>query len=163
MVTRDQKASQSIQDYIEDRLRDNGYTENLLEMIDAYPDEATLEGPIGKNYVALMFNFDDGGNAAECGSDLTRYEYVIEGFIFGRSTANAENIATTVKALLNMERRVPLKDYAVPDKPIIDYMPLVTVSAMRQIVNEPRNWERNLWTVTVRLEDEFYASAGDDA
>lgn len=158
MITREDMVEQSVQDYVRHalfQLRD--YPESQVEILDSFPF-GRFEGPLEKNYVAMGFNFDDGGEQAELGSDLKRRLYTIQFFIFGLTTVYARNLANAVKFALDTEGVVPLKDIGQAGAPLIDALIVENVSAERQIIPDPEPWQENVWTATLRVTDEYHAS-----
>lgn len=157
-ITREDLVTQSVQDYLREQLFDvRGYPEDKIELMDAFQGEA-IETPMRKNYIATGYNFDDGGSQAELGSSLTDRLYTIEFFVFGMTSTWGRNLANAVKFSLENDKLIPLLDISQPWKPQIDVLPLVSVSAERQIVRDPSEWERNIWTVHLRVTDTYYAN-----
>lgn len=157
-ITREDLVSQSVQDYLRDQLFNvRGYPQDRVELMDAWQGEP-LDTPLQKNYIALGFSFDDGGQQGEMGSDLTVRLYTIEFFIFGQSPTWGRNLANAVKFSLENDKLIPLKDISDPAKPVIDQLPLLSVSAERQPIPDPAEWQRNVWTVHLKIEDTYFAN-----
>jgi hypothetical protein len=158
MVTREQKVTQSIQDYVRDWLLANDYTPDIVQVLDAFPEEGLTE-TFDRSFVAAGFSFDDGGAQAELGSDLKRRVYNVTFWIFGLTAVAGQNIANAIKAAIERDGTVPLKDIGASGEEI-DRLVLLDEGGVldeRVPVREPRPWERNLWRVTARLEDYYNA------
>jgi hypothetical protein len=81
-------------------------------LLGTYP--AAQAGPLEKNYLALGFNFDDGGQQAELGSDLVTRRYVIEVWVIGLSGAEGRNLANAVRDSRETDGLLPLRDVTAP-------------------------------------------------
>lgn len=160
MVTREQKIEQSVQDYVRGMLFTRfNYPTDEVELLDAFPIKR-FERALDKTYVALGYNFDDGGRQGEMGSDLKRRIYTVELWIFGASPVWGRNVANAVKAALEQEDTIPLKDIADPAQPVIDNMMIPPGGLRVQHVpmRDPRPWEENVWLCRVNLEDFYFAA-----
>jgi hypothetical protein len=156
-VTREEMVEQSVSDYLRDAIfNGRGYPASRVGLIEAFA-ESKLPSPLDKNYLAIGFNFDDGGVPAELGSDLLRRQYVIEVWVIGLSAAEGRNLANAVRDSMEAEAIVPLKDIRDPATPIIDYLMVDPVSSHRQPVPEPKPWQEFLWIVTIPVLDEYHA------
>jgi hypothetical protein len=113
--------------------------------------------PLDKNYVAIGFNFDDGGELIEMGSDLIQRTYTIEVWAVGTEPVAGRNLANTIRDIAEAEN-IPLRDYRQPGTPIIDYLQVDPVQVHRQPVQDPKPWQENLWIVHVPVVDCYYAS-----
>lgn len=167
MVTREEKITQSIEDYVRGMLFGSfAYPADKVELLDAYPTNR-FDRALDKSYVAIGFNFDDGGQGGELGSDLVHRVYTVELWTFGMSPVWGRNIANAVKAALEQESSIPLRDYGSEDTdpsdatkpPIIDALviPPRGLRARHVPVRDPRPWEENVHVVTVNLEDWYNA------
>lgn len=159
MVTRDDKITQSVQDYVRGVLFGKlGYPADKVEMLDAFPANR-FTGKLDKNYVAAGFNFDDGGEAGEMGSDLTHRIYTVEFFVFGMTPVWGRNIGSALRTALEQDPTIPLKDIGESDD-VIDSLtiPPRGLRARHLPIRDPRPWEENVWVVTVNLEDYYYAA-----
>jgi hypothetical protein len=106
---------------------------------------------------AIGFNFDDGGECAELGSDLLRRQYTIEVWVMGLSGAEGRNLANAVRDSMEFDAVVPLKDITAAGQPVIDYLMVDPVSVQRQPVPEPKPWQEFLWIVSIPVIDEYHA------
>lgn len=156
-VTREQKVEQSVQDMAEEVLREKGWSEDKLEILDSFP-YSKFEGSLSKSYVAFGFNFDDEGKAAEMGSDLKTRVYTLEFFVFGRSLLEAKSIANQIKFILDTDQIVPLKDIGEIEAPVIDSLVVVGCKAEHMVVPDPAPYQESVWLTTCRVEDTYYAS-----
>lgn len=161
MISREDLIEQSVQDFLKAALITRGYAldepDGPVELVETFPYHLT--GELTKNYVAVGFNFDDEGRAAELGSDLKVREYTIQFWIFGQTKAWAKNLANVVKFAAEAEHnRIPLKDYEQSGDPVIDYLCVNAASTERQIAPDPEPWQEYVWTTTVVVEDEYHAS-----
>lgn len=161
MVTREQCVIQSVEDFVEGGLMANGYA-GVVDVRDAFPTLEERAAELLKTSIAIGFTFDDGGRRMELGSDLTQRVYTIEFWVFGRTSNEGENVAHTVRVLIERaEGTIPLKDVAVAGAPVIDQLIVQderAVTVTRQIASNPRAWDRFVWTVTVKVEDVYYPS-----
>jgi hypothetical protein len=135
-----------------------GYPATRVELKDAFREE-DFPGPLDKTYLALGFNFDDGGVPAELGSDLLFRQYVIEVWVIGVNYSEGLNVASAVRDSLEAEGVIPLHDVAAPGRPLIDYLIVDPVRLQRQPVPQPKPWQEFLWIVTVPVIDEYHARA----
>jgi hypothetical protein len=156
-VTREEMVEQSVSDYLREQIFTvRGYPPARVGLMDAFA-ESLLPSPLDKNYLAIGFNFDDGGEQAELGSDLLRRQYVIEVWVIGLSSAEGRNLANAVRDSMESEGTVPLKDITAAGAPVIDYLIVDPVRAAREPVGEPKPWQEFLWIVTVPVLDEYHA------
>lgn len=157
-IAREQKVQQSVQDYVRGKVfTEWGYPEDQVELVDSFNAD-DYEGGLSKNVIAVGYNFDDGGSAAELGSDLVRRVYTIELFCLGATPTWAQNLSGIVKEALESERRIPLREIGDPARPIIDYLIVDDVTNEREVISDPAPWQRYIWTVRVRVEDEYFAN-----
>ena len=155
MISREDLISQSVFDYVKDGVRARGYDEGKVEFREAFP--YTLHENLKRSIVAIGFSFDDGGTQGELGSGLTFREYTIEHFIFGKDLGWGRNLAAIVKFTLGRDGRIPVRDYSQAGQPVIDYLVVSSVSSERQIIPDPEPYQQNVWVVTAKVTDEYYA------
>lgn len=161
MITREDEIEQSVEDFVKDKLIENGYGLDKVKVRDAFPtvDERATE--MTQTVVALGFNFDDGGRKIELGSDLTMRTYFIEFWTFGRTPGQGRNVANAIRAFLEEAGMVPLKDIGVEGHPVIDQI-LVSddrgITVQKQINPDPRPWDKNVYTTKVKMEDTYSPS-----
>lgn len=156
MITREDMITQSAQDHLRVKLTDRGYPVGSdVVLLDSFPYN-TFSGPLDKNYVAAGFDFDDGGEQAELGSDLIRRQYTIEVFVFGKNPVWGRNLANVIRSIFD-DGLIPLKDITADGAPVIDQLCVFRVSADRQPIADPKPWEENVWLVTVKVDDEYFA------
>lgn len=159
MVSRKQKAVQSIQTWVRDILVDEWhYTPDKVQLLDAFPEDK-LATTLDRTYVASGFEFDDGGEQAELGSGLTRKVYNVTFWVFGATATWGQNVADAIASAMERDGRVPLLDIgtAQPDV-VIDQLLLLpsgSLRSQRMEVRDPRPWERNLWRVLAKYEDYY--------
>lgn len=155
MIQRSDKVEQSVQDYVRAKLFDvQKYPETQVEILDSW-DSERFEGGLDKNYIAMGFNFDDGGKEGETGSTLVRKLITIEFFVVARNNTWGRNLKSALVTALEEDRVVPLKDIGEPGQPVIDALPVISVSGEHQPIANPKPWQRFVWTVHLRLEDEY--------
>lgn len=154
-VNRETKVEMSVEAFSKVQLQTNGWTDDRLEFMEAFPFDAFDGDPTKKCYVAFGFNFDDQGTPAELGSRLTRRIYTLELFVFGPDELNVKSVANEIKFALEVEEQVPLLDVGEPGMPVIDSLLIKGSSAQKVLVNNPRPWERHVWLTTARAEDEY--------
>lgn len=154
-IQREDMVEQSVQDYLKQKLFvTQGYPEGQIGILDAFTAEE-FEGDLDKNYIAVGFNFDDGGSDAEVGSTLTRKLVTIEFFILGRTSTWGRNLKNALVSSFEQDKVVPLLNIGDPAKPIIDRLPVLSVTGTREPIPDPAPWQRFVWTVLLRLEDEY--------
>lgn len=160
MIPREQLIEQSVTDYVRTAIFDEyGYSEDKVELVESF-DFSHVRETLERNIIALGFSFDDGGTQAEIGSALTTRVHTIEFFAFGITNTWARNLANVVKHVVERDGRVPLRDYADPAKPIIDWLITYTARSARQPVPDPEPWQEYVWTTHVQVEDTYDASLG---
>jgi hypothetical protein len=159
MLTREDFVTQSVDKYLREVLFErHSYDEQGIELLPSFPHDR-FDGPVDKNYVAVGFNFDDGGKQGEMGSNLKHRLYTIEFFIIGKSGTWAKNLAQAVKFALEADGTIPLIDVTQPTRPVIDSLVVASVSAEHQPIANPEPWQENIWTCHLRAEDTYDASA----
>lgn len=159
MIAREVKIEQSIMDYVRAALVEQGYTDELLTVREAFPGVGERSAPLSKTTLAIGFNFDDGGTQAELGSNLTRYLHTVEFWVFGTTVRLGRAVAYAVRDALKETGLVPLKDVGVAGQPVIDQIVLMEdrgVRVERQIATDPLAWDLNVYTATARFEDYAY-------
>lgn len=155
MIQRSQKVEQSVQDYVRNLIFGaQKYPPSQVEILDAF-DGDKFEGGLEKNYIAMGFHFDDGGKEGETGSNLVRKLVTIEFFVIATNATWGRNLSSAIATALEYDRIVPLKDIGEPEAPVIDALPVINVSAEHQPIANPKPWQRFVWTVHLRLEDEY--------
>lgn len=155
-VQREDKVEQSVQEYLKLVLFDQqGYPRSQVTMMDAFTG-TEFEGKIDKNYLAMGFNFDDGGQEGEVGSTLVRKLITIEFFIIAQNATWGRNLKNALVSSFEHDRVVPLLDIGVSDPPIqIDALPVISVTGGREPIPDPAPWQKFIWTVQLKLEDEY--------
>jgi hypothetical protein len=158
-VSRYTKIEQSLQTYVKDQLFNvQGIGADQVAVEDAFEYER-FEAGLDKTYVAAGFNFDDGGEQAECGSSLRRYVHSIEFYVFADSPQMGEQVAEIIKQAVIRDEVIALHDYGATGAPIIDYLEILPrggARAERIPVRDPRPWEENIYRTTVKVVDEWY-------
>lgn len=159
MIPRETNIEQSITDHLNGFLELLGYDDTVLLVREAFPSVDERSEPLLITTLATGFNFDDGGRMVELGSDLTQRVYTIEFWTFATSPGMGRNVANVVKEIFERNHVVPLHDYGDPAAPIIDHLVMLQdrgVQVQRQIATDPRQWDVNVFTTTVKFED-FYS------
>jgi hypothetical protein len=160
VIDRESIIQQSVQDYFRHQVFDvRGYPADKVELLDEFPYNRWDMEKLDKTYIAVGFNFDDGGRQGEMGSDLRERQYNIEFFVFGTTSVWGRNIANVVKFSLEQDGNIPLKDYTTSGHPVFDAVVLDEVSSEKIPVQDPRPWQENTWVVRLRVTDTYYASA----
>jgi hypothetical protein len=164
-IPREAMVEQSVSDFVRAALYDpaqGAYTPEQVGFMEAFPTDRQRQTTLDKTYVAVGFTYDSGSIQAELGSDLKRRPYTIEFFVFGKDMGWGRNVALTVKSILDTEYGlVPLRDYSVEGKPVIDQLMVQDdLRSAKQIIEDPMAWEHFTWTVTVTILDEYHAGAG---
>lgn len=156
-VTRETLIMQSVQDYIKDVLfNQRSYDTAKTQFLDSFPYNRWRDGEqLDKNYVAVGFNFDDGGQAGELGSSLIRRNHTIEFFVFGINALWGSNLAHAVKEAAEIDDRIPLKAVDQVGQPVIDQLLVIRSSAERQIIPDPEPFQQFIWTTHLIVQDEY--------
>jgi hypothetical protein len=166
LISREDLIVQSIQSFVTSELRGLGYTPQRVELLDGFDaglfEERYGETGLDRTYVAIAFQFDDGGTQAELGSSLKAYLHTIDFLIFGHTATWGRNVAHVIKSILNVERgALALYDYNVPNdpRPVLDYLPIEEISTEREHTYDPRPWQQFVWSTRLRIWDEVLATA----
>lgn len=165
-ITREDMVVQSIQDHLREHLYGTySYPENRVEIIEGYSsdlfDERFGDDALSKTYVAVAFQFDNGGEPMELGSSLTAYLHTIDFFVFGHTPTWGRNVAQLVKGIFHTESgTIPLRDYSQPGlpKPVIDALIVEEASTERVNERDARPYQQNAWITRLRVTDEVVAS-----
>lgn len=158
-LTREDFVIQSVEEYLKDRLAARGYKlGDQFVLIDAYTG-GEIPSPMTKTHVAMGFNFDDGGRQAELGSALTTRVYTVEFFIFGVDSTWGRNLAQAIKFSLEFDGVIPLLDITQPQPhpQLGEFLDVESASAERQVIQDPPDWQRYVWTVHLKVEDIYDA------
>lgn len=159
MITREQTVVQSAQNFVRSGLDALGYVNGKVYMRDAFPTAEERTSELEVTTVATGYSFDDGGTFVELGSDLLMRTYTIEFWTFGLTPEYGQNVAHVIRGLFEENFLMPLQDIRQSGDPVIDQLQVAEprgVMVTRQIANDPRPWDMNVWTTTVKLED-FYS------
>lgn len=152
---------QSSQNFVRGRLTTLGYGVNKVFMRDAFPTADERAQELTVTTVATGYSFDDGGRSAELGSDLLIRVYSIEFWTFGVTPEFGQNVAHVIREIFEEDFLMPLYDIREVGDPEIDKLQVVEprgIIVTRQIANDPRPWDMNVWTTTVKVED-YYSPA----
>lgn len=160
-ITREDLVAQSIFDQAKHVLLDvRGYPPDKVEFRTAFPYELEA-GQLTRNIVAVGFDFDDEGQAAEMGSDLMVKLYTCQFWTFGLSETMARNLAQALKFGLIPNgpggSLIPLKDITQESAPVIDQLVVESTSAEKQILPDPQPWQEHVWTMHLHVQDEYHA------
>jgi hypothetical protein len=161
VVTREDQVEQSVTDFVRAGLVAAGYGDDQVKIKDAFPSVTERAQELTITTVAVGFNFDDGGQKAELGSDLIRRIYSIEFWTFGISPTYGRNVANVIRFLVEQEWLIPLKAIEQAGQPVIDQLVVVDdrgPTVTRQIANDPRPWDRYVFTTMVKVEDYYMPS-----
>lgn len=157
-LTREDFVVQSVEEYLKARLLARGYKkDDQFVLLDSWTGEAIT--PFDKNHIAAGYDFDDGGRAAELGSSLVRRIYTIEFIVLGITPTWGRNLAQGIKFSLEFDGMIPIADITQPHPhPLTqEILTVESVSAQRVPVKDPADWERNAWTVSLKVEDVYDA------
>jgi hypothetical protein len=133
-----------------------GYPADRVELVDAFV-ESDFEGPLDKNYLAIGFNFDDGGEPLELGSDLLRAHLHDRGVGDRHQRPGGPQPRQRRARLDGVRGHHPAQGRHRAGAPIIDYLIVDPVRAQRQPVPEPKPWQEFLWIVSIPVVDEYHA------
>src|SRR5439155_20947328 len=97
MIDRESVIERSVDMYLRNQLFNvRGYPTEKVEILDAYPTNQVMTGPLDKNYIAIGWNTDDGGRQAELGSSLKRRVYTFVFYVFGTNRVWAKIVASVI-------------------------------------------------------------------
>jgi hypothetical protein len=158
-VTREQSVEQSVQDFIAQGLADRNYPmDTQIEVKDAF-EQREFDGPVDKEYIALGYNFDDGGTPFEIGSNLRLYRHTIEVFVIATTADRGANLAYAIRDVLEGVARIPLNDVSVAGQPQVGVLLIDPVSVERQAIPDPEPWEEFVWLLRAPVLDEYDPSS----
>jgi hypothetical protein len=158
MIQREDKVERSVERFLKEQMAAQGYPDKQVSFMESFDVTEFEDGVPSTNYIATGFNFDDGGAEAEAGSTLTIKTVTIEFFIIAKDATWGRNLKNAIVTSFEEDKRVPLWDFGeVEDPPLIDYLPVLTVTGQREPIPDPAPWQRFVWTALLRLEDEYYA------
>lgn len=163
-ITREAMVRESAQEKVKSGLQLRGYTPDKVLVRPAFPTQEERATPLEITTVATGFHFDDGGTFVELGSDLTRRVCTVEFWTFGTGPEFGENVSNTIRAVFEDDYLLPLLDIRDKAKPVIDVLEILQprgVTVQRQIPNDPRPWDMNVYTTTVKIEDFYSPSEWD--
>lgn len=158
-VTREDLIEQSVTERAKTALiTERGYPAAKIKFLDEFPYElAEADRPFTQNLIAAGFNFEDEGEQAEMGSDLTRRTYTLEFVVFGITNTWARNLAQALKFGLAKNGAIPLLDVEA-GLAEIDRLEVTGASADRQIIQDPQPWQRFIWLTQIKVDDYYHAS-----
>lgn len=161
MITREDQVEQSVSDFVKEGVAAFNY-DSVVHLRDAFPSADERAEKLEKTTIAVGFNFDDGGRHIELGSDLTLRTYTIEFWVFGLTAIQGRNVANLIRAIVEQGNYlIPLKAIQDPGTPVFDQLVVSDergVTVTRQLANNPRVWDRYVWTAVVRVEDTYMPS-----
>lgn len=158
-ITREELVEESVSMFLREQMFTvRGYPTDRVEFLDAFV-ERRLDAldSLAKNYVAIGFNFDDGGTQLEMGSSLLQRVYTIEVWVIATDVHTGRNLANAVRDSAESAEAIPLRDIRVSGSPVVDYLQVNPVRAQRQPVADPKPWQESLYIVHIPVVDEYYA------
>lgn len=159
MISREDLVEQSVTEWVRNAIFvDRGYSHDDVELRESFPYELTAGSSLPKNLIAAGFDFDDGGEQAELGSDLKVRTYTIEFFVFGQTRTWAKNLANHIKFALERDGTIPLLDIAQIPPVEIDRLVIDSPRTARQPIPDPEPWQQFVWTTNVQVEDTYHAA-----
>lgn len=160
-VTREDLVEESVQMFLKDQiLTVRGYPSARVEFVDAFV-ETRFDAlrSLDKNYVAAGFNFDDGGEAIELGSNLLRRTYTIEVWVIATDVQSGRNLANAIRDSAEADNGlIPLRDVTQPGAPVVDYLIVDAARAQRQPIPDPKPWQEALYVVQIPVTDEYFGA-----
>lgn len=135
----------------------NGGSKNIT-VREAFPTPDERGGELDITTLAFGFNSDDGGEPAEMGSNLTRYQHTLVCWVFGLEPAFARRLAHTIKHVVRHNNDIiDLLDFnTTPDTPpVIDSLVVMRSQARHEVNNSVRPWDRYVWTCSVTVRDTY--------
>jgi hypothetical protein len=164
VISREDALVQSTQDHLRHVLYDTfNYPPTKVEIVDGFDarlfDEKFGDAGLDHTYIAVAYQFDDGGTPVELGSTLTAFLHTIDFLVLGHTPTWGRNVAHVVKAALwTDEGYIPLRNYEVAGTPIVGKLPIEEASTQREFTFEPRPWSAFAWTTRLRVTDELFAT-----
>lgn len=157
MITRQEKVEQSITDYVKAGLTARGYDalKPPIKWVESFP--GTLPTPLEHTFIAAGYNFDDDEDSAECGSDLVKRPYTAQFFVVAPTLTIGRNVANVIKFIIDGDGTLPLYDIEQDGNPEFDRLMVDGVSSAREIVADPQPWQEFIYSVTLKVTDEYYA------
>lgn len=156
MISREDQIEQSVQQYVQGELVAKGYGPGVVKFVDSFPYQQD-NSQSNISLIATGFNFDDGGEMAELGSTLRRRVVTIQFFIFGSTLTFARNLASLCKYACERDGVIPLLDIGTAGQPVIDSLYVEHASQERQIVPDAEPFQENIYTVHLKILDEYDA------
>jgi hypothetical protein len=135
------------------------YPQDKVVILDAYPTNERMLGPLDVNYVAIGWTTDDGGHDAELGSSLKRRLYTFDHYIFGISRVWGKNLASVIRFSLEADEVINLLDPA-DGTTVIGHVDVNFVSMQQAVTPNPRPWQENCWITRLRVEDYWSSATG---
>lgn len=159
MLTREDKIEASVLKLVNDQLPTFGYTNgDQVDVREAFPTPDERSRELTRTALAMGFNFDDGGRPLELGSDLYRFDHTIEFWVFATSPGIGKNLAAVVRHILLSTYYIPVLDVGVQGQPQIGVLECYRAARSRQIAQQPRPWDENVFTVMARCWDDHNLS-----
>lgn len=167
MISREDLIAQSVQTHVRSELfgATYNYDTTKVEIVDGYEDSLFNEqygsDALDKTYIAVAFQFDNGGRPLEVGSSLRQFLHTIDFLVFGKSPSWGRNVAyITKQILLTDSETIPLLDYNVSTdpRPEIDRLVIDSCITERQQIFDPRPWQLHSWRTRLRVLDEAYST-----
>jgi hypothetical protein len=162
-LIREELVELSVLRAIRSALPDYGYTLGTdpavadVNVREAFPAPEERNGELVITTVAFGFNIDDGGDAAEMGSNLTKYVHTLICWTFALEPRFGRRLAHTIK---NIARRnldvLPLYDFNQNTEPQIDAMNVMKTQVRHEVNNSPRPWDQYVWTTAISVQDICY-------
>lgn len=160
MIDRESIIERSVDTYLRQQLFNvRGYPTDKVQILDAYPTNTQMLGPLDKNYIAIGWSTDDGGRQAELGSSLKRRVYTFDFYVFGTNRVWGKNLASVIRFSLESDQVIGLLDPR-DGTTVIDHVDVDYVSSQQAVSRTPRPWEENCWITRLRVEDYYDSSAG---
>jgi hypothetical protein len=159
MITRQDQIEQSAFDFVKAGLEALNYSSTIVEVREAFPTPDERSTELTKTRVSMGFNFDNGGQNIELGSNLTQRLHTIEIWVFGVAAGVGRNVANVIRTLFEDNNYLlPLKDIGNSGD-VIDHLVIPEYRSLivqRQVNPDPSPWDHFVWTCTLQVEDIFY-------
>lgn len=148
---------QSVQTFIRTSVLARGFPETQIEFRDDFEQrELEVDKQLSADYIAMGFNFDEGGKRLELGSELRAYKHHIEIFVIARSGDRGRALAYAIREDVEAAYLIPMLDILSPSEPQIDALVVDEVRVERQVTRDPLPWQEFAWLVTIIIDDEAY-------
>lgn len=139
---------------VKQALYEAGY-EDDAELVPGFPDQPVRSEPLVKNMVAPVFDFGPDPIPAEMGSSMVQAQYMFGIYVFGLDETWLGAISSAIRDHVLREGKIPLYDFELPSKPVMDFLTYPKVTTEPIFLEEPLAWEQYMRVVKIEAEDYY--------